>query len=254
MGTSDRRSFADVLESLCAETTATGGKARFSNEQLAASIGVTRAFISLLRKGERDPTVNTVLALAAVFDVHPAYFVGGRRDRAPNSLPSRTFAEKLDTLFRLVHPAGKPEFSPDAIASSIRKRGADLGDESWTMSRNTIADLRNGNIPNPKLRYVLMLAGAFEADPAYFFDEDLARRVDSQLDLHRVMAELKIEVVALRAVEQSVEVRNTILRTLVKALNPGVEVEAAFERTLAAASPVEAPTNEPDNHPGEVAP
>ncbi|GGS59415.1 helix-turn-helix domain-containing protein [Actinokineospora fastidiosa] len=219
-------SFAAVLNLLC--STSQPGKARpYSNVELGQAIGVTHSYVAQLRKGQREPTLATVLALAEALNVHPAVFVGGRRSRTPD-LPGRPFAVKLNRLFSLVHPPGQGEMTSEAVASAVRRKAEELGDNGWTIAPNTVRDLRSGKNPNPKLKHVIALAVAFGAEPAYFFDEELAARVEEQLETHQTLERLGVNEVILRATaaSPSAEVRNKAVLALVRALRPEVEHEA----------------------------
>lgn len=218
-------SFAAVLDRLCTMPRPATGRP-YSNVELGQAIGVTHSYVAQLRKGLREPTLATVLAVAEALDVHPAFFVGGRRDRTAD-LPGRPFAVKLNRLFSLVHPPGQGEMTPEAVAATVRQRGEESGDTGWTIAPNTIRDLRSGKNSNPKLKHVMALAMAFGAEPAYFFDEELAAQVEEQLETHRVMDSLGVNEVILRATatSPSSEVRTKALLALVRALRPEVEHE-----------------------------
>ena len=237
-------SFAAVLEQLCSTQRADTGRP-FSNVELGQVIGVTHSYIAHLRKGRREPTLQTVLALSEALDVHPAFFVGGRRDRTPD-LPGRPFAVKLNRLFSLVHPPGQGEITPEAVAAAVRRRAEAIGDDGWTIAPNTIRDLRSGKNPSPKLKHVIALAVAFGAEPAYFFDEELAARVEEQLETHQTMERLGVNEVILRATatSPSAEVRTKVVMALVRALRPEVASEE-LRRLL------EQPAFDPPGAPGE---
>ncbi|WHT20223.1 helix-turn-helix transcriptional regulator [Crossiella sp. CA-258035] len=234
------RSFPAVLQQLCANT---DGQP-MSNVKLAQAIGVSHSYIAQLRRGTREPTLATVEALAEFLNVHPAYFVGGRRDRAPRSLSQRSFREKLNTLFDLARHPEKNELTLDAAVAAVRERGKERGDTNWTISPSTIIDLRSGKNTNPRLRHVIMLAEVFHSPPAYFLDEELAEQMDSQLRFHRTMAELGIEKVVTRAPELTEEVRDSLVRTLVKALKPEA-ADAVEEALTRSARAPETPDGQP---------
>jgi transcriptional regulator with XRE-family HTH domain len=50
-------------------------KAKLSQEALALAAGIDRTFVSLLERGQRQPTLTTLFRLAAVLDVAPATLV-----------------------------------------------------------------------------------------------------------------------------------------------------------------------------------
>jgi transcriptional regulator with XRE-family HTH domain len=56
-------------------------KAEFSQERLALDAGVDRTFVSMLERGKRQPTLETLFSLASVLNI------------APSTLIARTTAE-----------------------------------------------------------------------------------------------------------------------------------------------------------------
>jgi transcriptional regulator with XRE-family HTH domain len=50
-------------------------KAKLSQEALALAAGIDRTFVSLLERGQRQPTLTTLFRLAAVLQVSPATLV-----------------------------------------------------------------------------------------------------------------------------------------------------------------------------------
>lgn len=74
MGDNIHRAFGKVLREY-------RSKADLSQEDLALEAGIDRTFVSLLERGQRQPTLTTLFRLAKVLEVSPA------------TLVSRTFAE-----------------------------------------------------------------------------------------------------------------------------------------------------------------
>ncbi|WP_238015679.1 XRE family transcriptional regulator [Dactylosporangium sp. AC04546] len=103
-----------------------------------------------------------------------------------------TLASKLDRLFRTVHPAGRAEFTYEEVATAIRDRGV-------MISHTYIWQLRKGARDNPTKRHLEALADFFGVNPAYFLDDDAARRIDEQLELLAAMRDSAVRTVALRA-------------------------------------------------------
>jgi transcriptional regulator with XRE-family HTH domain len=68
MGSSIHQAFGRVLREYRL-------KSRLSQEALALEAGVDRTFISLLERGMRQPTLQTVFSLASVLGVAPATLV-----------------------------------------------------------------------------------------------------------------------------------------------------------------------------------
>lgn len=87
-----------------------------------------------------------------------------------------TLAERLDHLFRLVHPVGA-EYSWREVAEGINKRGVTITSAAY------IEQVRRGEHDNPPQRLLENLADFFGVPVAYFSDDELADRVDSQLEL-----------------------------------------------------------------------
>ncbi|MCP3800691.1 helix-turn-helix transcriptional regulator [Allokutzneria sp. A3M-2-11 16] len=230
MAISDLQLFSRRLDALCEERRSSDEA--YSNLALAKAIGCTRSYITELRNGNRLPTYKTVLALGEQLNAHPAYFVGGRRDREPGSLPTRTVADKVDTLFRLVHPAHKPEMPTETIVARVRDHGRELADPLWTISTNTVNDIRSGRSANPTLRHLIALGVAFGSQPIYFFDDEFARRLEAQLGRHHALALLNVDGFRFRAADLPSSVHDEILLSLASALNPSAEVEAAIRAAL----------------------
>ncbi|GGM81140.1 XRE family transcriptional regulator [Dactylosporangium sucinum] len=103
-----------------------------------------------------------------------------------------TLAAKLDRLFRTVHPAGRAEYTYEEVATAIRDRGV-------MISHTYIWQLRKGARDNPTKRHLEALAEFFGVNPAYFLDDEAARRIDEQLELLAALRDNAVRTVALRA-------------------------------------------------------
>jgi transcriptional regulator with XRE-family HTH domain len=68
MGDSIHRAFGRVLREYRLKST-------LSQEELALDAGIDRTFVSLLERGKRQPTLQTVFRLAKVLGVSPATLV-----------------------------------------------------------------------------------------------------------------------------------------------------------------------------------
>ena len=104
----------------------------------------------------------------------------------------RSLAEKLDRLFRIVHPV-RGEYSSEHVANAIREAGGP------TISATYIWQLRKGVRDNPTKRHLEALAGFFGVAPSYFFDDEAAARIDAELDLLGALRDTSVRQVALRA-------------------------------------------------------
>lgn len=109
-----------------------------------------------------------------------------------------TLAEKVDHLFRVVHPAGS-EYTYEQVATGIRKRGI------ATISGPYVWQLRHGVRDNPNARVLEGLADFFGVPVGYFFDEDLAAGVDSQLELLASLRDAGVQHIATRSLNLSPE-------------------------------------------------
>jgi transcriptional regulator with XRE-family HTH domain len=108
-------------------------------------------------------------------------------------------AQKLDHLFRTVHPGTRGEYSFEEVAAAIRGRGGP------TISATYLWQLRKGLRDNPTKKHLEALAAFFGVPPAYFFDDDAARRIEAELALLATLRDTSIRQIALRAVGLSPE-------------------------------------------------
>ncbi|MBP2471143.1 transcriptional regulator with XRE-family HTH domain [Crossiella equi] len=219
-----QRSFAEVLRTVLAENSGGDGSGRISNTELARAATVTPSYISQLARGMKDPSYAVVLNLAEALRIHPAYFVGGRRDRAHGTLPVRPFQDKLNALFSLRRQPGAAERSLDSVVEAVRSCGV----EGWTISPNTISDLRSGRNLNPRLPHLVMLAAAFDVPPAYFLDDAVAAETEGELRTSQVLAEHGVDFVIARGPLLSAAARDRAFLAIARALNPSPEARQAF--------------------------
>jgi transcriptional regulator with XRE-family HTH domain len=89
----------------------------------------------------------------------------------------RSFAEKLDFLFRTVRPRGRGEYSYRDVAQAINDSAEDT-----TISASYIWQLRKGEKNNPSVRHAQALAKFFGVPPTYFLNE-VADDITAQLEL-----------------------------------------------------------------------
>ena len=112
-----------------------------------------------------------------------------------------SIAGKLDRLFRTT---GGPEPSHMAVAEAIRDG------QGVPISHTYIWQLRTGRRDNPTVQHLTALAGSFGVPVAYFLDDELAARVDSQLELLRSLRAAGVTEIALRAADVSPRGREAI--------------------------------------------
>jgi transcriptional regulator with XRE-family HTH domain len=128
-----------------------------------------------------------------------------------------SIAEKLDRLFRQIRPPGQAEFSYMAVAEAVRAQ------QGISISHTYIWQLRTGRRANPTVQHLTALALFFGVPVAYFLDDDVAKKVDDQLELLRTLRDAQVTEIALRAAhvsESSREVINDIVRKVWELENP----------------------------------
>lgn len=116
--------------------------------------------------------------------------------RAPSS---RSLAERLEHLFRTVHPASQGEYSSEEVANAIAERGG------ATISATYIWMLRKGTRDNPTKKHIEALSDFFGVAPAYFFDDETAARIEAELAVVAALRDAAVHRVALRAAGLSPE-------------------------------------------------
>ncbi|UGY91963.1 helix-turn-helix domain-containing protein [Streptomyces gobiensis] len=99
----------------------------------------------------------------------------------------RTIAQKLDHLIGTVHPPGRGPLSYMEIAERIKEKA---GPGGQTVSHATIQKIRKGEITDPKVSTLTVIAGFFGVPVTYFFDDTVADRVDAKLAKVRERVEL----------------------------------------------------------------
>ncbi|MGH3739562.1 MAG: helix-turn-helix domain-containing protein [Micromonosporaceae bacterium] len=116
----------------------------------------------------------------------------------PELARPRTLAEKLDYLFRVVHPKGRGEHTYREVAQAIND-----ADDGMTISASYLWQLRRGDKDNPTIRHVEALAKFFGVPPSYFLDDAAAGEITAQLDLLAAMRDSEVREIALRASDLS---------------------------------------------------
>ena len=116
----------------------------------------------------------------------------------------RSFAEKLDHLFRVVRPRDGGEYSYREVAARV---ATDAGPQ---ISASYIWQLRTGVKGNPTKRHIEALAGFFGVSPGYFFDAEEAELTDEQLAALASLRDAGVQSLALRAAGLSPQSLNLI--------------------------------------------
>ena len=108
--------------------------------------------------------------------------------------PRKTLAQKLEHLFRVVHPRDRGEYSLEEVAEGIRRRGGP------TISATYIWQLRKGLRDNPTKKHLEALSEFFGISPQYFFDDGVAEEVERELDLLVMLRDTGVRTIATRSV------------------------------------------------------
>jgi len=77
----------------------------------------------------------------------------------------KQLADRLDVLFRTVHPKDRGSFTPAEVAEAINEAAGER-----VISSTYIWQLRTGRKNNPTHRHLSALAAFFKVSPVYFFD------------------------------------------------------------------------------------
>ena len=111
----------------------------------------------------------------------------------------RTLAEKLDRLFTTLHARRGKEYSYKEVVDAIRAQGGP------TISVGYLWQLRKGVKDNPTKKQLEALADFFGVAPGYFFDEEIAERIDAELKLLAALRDSSVRQIAFRASDLSTQ-------------------------------------------------
>ncbi|MGI5213847.1 hypothetical protein [Plantactinospora sp. CA-290183] len=88
-----------------------------------------------------------------------------------------TFADRLNRLFASVVPAGRGPYTEAEVAAALAS-----ADDARTISSRYVHMLRTGQRDNPSMKVMDGLARHFGVPPGYFFDDQTAQQVTSDLE------------------------------------------------------------------------
>lgn len=109
---------------------------------------------------------------------------------------SSTLAERLDKLFKTMHPGHRGEYTTQEVCDGIGAQGGP------TISPVYLWQLRKGHRTNPTKEHLEALAQFFGVSPSYFMDEDVSD-VDEQLELLALLRDRQVQHIAFRAAQLS---------------------------------------------------
>jgi hypothetical protein len=103
-------------------------------------------------------------------------------------------ADRLDHLFRTVHPKDRGPYTPAEVAAAINKAAGDN-----VISATYLWQLRTGRRDNPTRKHLSSLAAFFGVSPMYFFDDAEAGRDAVQAELVTALKDDSVRDMTLRA-------------------------------------------------------
>ena len=100
---------------------------------------------------------------------------------------------QLNKLFATVpRPGGTTPWTNESAATALTAAGV-------TTSAAYLSQLRTGKRDNPSARHLAAIARLFQMPMEYFFDEDLAAKIDADMNLLVAVRNAGVENIALRA-------------------------------------------------------
>jgi transcriptional regulator with XRE-family HTH domain len=108
--------------------------------------------------------------------------------------PEGHFAQRLDRLFRTVHPKDRGPYTPAEVAGAIN---AEAGER--VVSGTYLWLLRTGQRDNPTMRHLIAIARFFGVPPAYFFPDDTAGQGAVPAEVVAALSDDKVREMTLRA-------------------------------------------------------
>lgn len=124
-------------------------------------------------------------------------------------------ADRLNHLFATVCRPDGQEYSNEHVARSATDAGT-------AISQSYIWQLRKGKKDNPTLKHLQALGDFFGVPPAYFFDDQVAGRVDAEIAslnaeqsrLTTTLGGSEVRLMAMRAGELSPDRRRQVMDLL----------------------------------------
>jgi|SRR5579863_9463227 len=108
--------------------------------------------------------------------------------------PARLLADRLDRLFRTVHPKDRGPYTHAEVAGAINTAAGDS-----VISATYLWQLRTGRRDNPTRKHLSALAAFFGVSPMYFFDDAEAGRDAVPAELIAALKDDSVREMALRA-------------------------------------------------------
>jgi transcriptional regulator with XRE-family HTH domain len=109
--------------------------------------------------------------------------------------PGRLLADRLDHLFRTVHPKDRGPYTPAEVAEAINVTAGER-----VISSTYVWQLRTGRRDNPTQKHLSALAAFFGVSPVYFFQQAEADRDAVPPELIAALRNDEVRDMALRTV------------------------------------------------------
>ncbi len=120
----------------------------------------------------------------------------------------RSFAERLAHLIATVHPPDRKPYSYREIATGVADR------TGVSMSATHVQQLAVGARKDPKRSHIQALAQFFGVPVTYFFDDEVAGRIDNQVEDVVAWRDTEARTLAQRAMRLSPRDRETVTALL----------------------------------------
>ena len=108
--------------------------------------------------------------------------------------PEGLFAQRLDHLFRTVHPKDRGPYTPAEAAEAINGAAGDR-----VVSGTYLWLLRTGKRDNPTMKHLMAIARFFAVPPTYFFPDDSLDENAVPAEVTAALGDEKVREMALRA-------------------------------------------------------
>src|SRR6266536_6478412 len=122
----------------------------------------------------------------------------------PPSSPMARFQARLDHLFQTVRAPDGSEYSYRQVATGIEQL------VGYKTSSSYLQELRAGLRTSPTMKYLHGLCAFFGVPIGYFFDEELAARVDARLELATSLRDPSVRQLAVQATGLSADTLQAI--------------------------------------------
>jgi transcriptional regulator with XRE-family HTH domain len=130
--------------------------------------------------------------------------------------PEGHFAERLDLLFRTVHPKDRGPHTPAEVAEAINGTAGER-----VVSGTYLWLLRTGQRDNPTMKHLIAIARFFGVPPTYFFPDEIMQQDAVPAELAAALSDDKVREMALRAAGLS----DRSLKAITEMINSARSVE-----------------------------